>query len=424
MKKKIAIIGLGYVGLPLLYEFSKYYNVIGYDIDESLIDNLSNNIDRKEYYTQNELKNCNAKFTKNSLELHGSDIFIVTVPTPITKNKKPDLTPLINSTKLISKFVKKKNLIIYESTMYPGLTDEILIPLIEKKSKLKINKDFLVGYSPERVSPGESKRNLVNIKKIISGSNIKAKLQVAKIYKKIIKAGIYSAKSIKVAEAAKILENMQRDVNISLINEVSIIFNKLKINTFDVLDAAKTKWNFIDLKPGLVGGHCISVDPYYMKYKSEKIGYKPKVISSGRSVNEKMAKNLCQRILNELLKNKKDLNNCNIGLMGLTFKENCNDIRNSQSFKIINFFQNKKIQINIIDPYIEKLNINNKNIKKLLVNKFNKKMDCIIITVPHRQFLKLKENFFVKNLNKDGVIFDVKNILKNKKISNIKILNF
>ena len=417
MNKKIAIVGLGYVGLPLAYEFSKHYNVIGYDIDNSLIDSLNNNIDSKEYYTQKELKSCNAKFSKNSLDLDGADIFIITVPTPVTKNKKPDLTPLINATKLISKFIKKKNLIIYESTMYPGLTDEILIPLIEKKSKLKINNDFLVGYSPERVSPGDSKRNLTNIKKIVSGSNIKAKQQVSKIYKKIIKAGIYSAKSIKVAEAAKILENMQRDVNISLINEVSIIFNKLKINTFDVLDAAKTKWNFIDLKPGLVGGHCISVDPYYMKYKSEKIGYKPKVISSGRSVNEKMAKNLCQRILNELLKNKKNLKNCNIGLMGLTFKENCNDIRNSQSFKIINFFQNKKIKINVIDPYIEKININNKNIKKILVKKFDKKMDCIIITVPHRQFLKLKGDFFVKNLNKNGVIFDVKNILKNKRIS-------
>ena len=420
----MAIVGLGYVGLPLAYEFSKHYNVIGYDIDKSLIDSLNNNIDSKEYYTQKELKNCNVKFSKNSLDLVGVDIFIITVPTPVTKNKKPNLTPLINSTKLISKFIKKKNLIIYESTMYPGLTDEILIPLIEKKSKLKINNDFLVGYSPERVSPGDSKRNLTNIKKIVSGSNIKAKQQVSKIYKKIIKAGIYSAKSIKVAEAAKILENMQRDVNISLINEVSIIFNKLKINTFDVLDAAKTKWNFIDLKPGLVGGHCISVDPYYMKYKSEKIGYKPKVISSGRSVNEKMAKNLCQRILNELLKNKKNLKNCNIGLMGLTFKENCNDIRNSQSFKIINFFQNKKIKINIIDPYIEKININNRNIKKILVKKFDKKMDCIIITVPHRQFLKLKRDFFVKNLNKNGVIFDVKNILKNKGISNIKILTF
>ena len=424
MNKKIVIIGLGYVGLPLAYEFSKHYNVIGYDIDKSLIDSLNNNIDSKEYYTQKELKNCNAKFSKNSLDLDGADIFIITVPTPVTKNKKPDLTPLINATKLISKFIKKKNLIIYESTMYPGLTDEILIPLIEKKSKLKINNDFLVGYSPERVSPGDSKRNLTNIKKIVSGSNIKAKQQVSKIYKKIIKAGIYSAKSIKVAEAAKILENMQRDVNISLINEVSIIFNKLKINTFDVLDAAKTKWNFIDLKPGLVGGHCISVDPYYMKYKSEKIGYKPKVISSGRSVNEKMAKNLCQRILNELLKNKKNLKNCNIGLMGLAFKENCNDIRNSQSFKIINFFQNKKVKINIIDPYIEKISINNKNIKKMLVKKFDKKMDCIIITVPHRQFLKLKGDFFVKNLNKNGVIFDVKNILKNKRISNINILTF
>ena len=333
---------MGYVGLPLLYEFSKYHNVTGFDINKRLIKSLNKNIDDKNIYSRKELKNCKANFTSNPINLKNNEIFIITVPTPVNKNKKPDLLPLIESTKLISKYMRKNNLIIYESTMYPGLTDEILIPLIEKKSKLKINKDFLVGYSPERVSPGESKKNLVNITKIVSGSNLKAKRRVFDLYKKIVNAGIFSAKSIKVAEAAKILENMQRDVNISLINEASIIFNKLKINTFDVLDAAKTKWNFIDLKPGLVGGHCISVDPYYMKFKSEQLGYKPKVISSGRSVNEKMAKNLCERTIKEISNNKKKLQKLKIGLMGLTFKENCNDIRNSQSFKIIDFFNKKK----------------------------------------------------------------------------------
>ena len=308
MKKKIAVIGLGYVGLPLLYEFSKFYTTTGYDVNSTLIKYLKKNIDHKNFYSLNELRSCKANFTSNPSDLQNHEIFIITVPTPVKNNKKPDLEPLISSTKLICKYIKKNSLIIYESTMYPGLTDEILIPLIEKKTKLKINKDFFVGYSPERVSPGESKKNLVNIKKIISGSNNEAKNQVLKLYKKVVKAGIFPAKSIKVAEAAKILENMQRDVNISLINEASIIFNKLKINTFDVLEAAKTKWNFIDLKPGLVGGHCISIDPYYMKFKSEQIGYKPKVISSGRSVNELMAKNLCQRVIKEIKKKKKLMN--------------------------------------------------------------------------------------------------------------------
>ena len=273
-----------------------------------MIKYLKKNIDHKNFYSLNELRSCKANFTSNPPDLQNHEIFIITVPTPVKNNKKPDLEPLISSTKLICKYIKKNSLIIYESTMYPGLTDEILIPLIEKKTKLKINKDFFVGYSPERVSPGESKKNLVNIKKIISGSNNEAKNQVLKLYKKVVKAGIFPAKSIKVAEAAKILENMQRDVNISLINEASIIFNKLKINTFDVLEAAKTKWNFIDLKPGLVGGHCISIDPYYMKFKSEQIGYNPKVISSGRSVNELMAKNLCQRVIKEIKKKKKLMN--------------------------------------------------------------------------------------------------------------------
>ena len=425
MNKKIAIVGLGYVGLPLAYEFSKHYNVIGYDIDKSLIDSLNNNIDSKEYYTQKELKNCNAKFSKNSLDLNGADIFIITVPTPVTKNKKPDLRPLINATKIISKKIRGNNIVIYESTMYPGLTEEILVPLIEKISFLKYNEDFFVGYSPERISPGVKSKDLTNIKKIISGSNKKTLKIIKQIYKKIIKAGLYEAKSIKVAEAAKILENMQRDLNISLINEASIIFDKLNINTYDVLDAAKTKWNFINIEPGLVGGHCISVDPYYLKYKSEQIGYTPNVISSGRKINENMAFYASKKIFNYIKKTRKPglgLKNLNLGILGLSFKENCGDIRNSQVFKIIDFFKKKKCNLQLIDPVITKKDLKDNFIRNIFVKKFTKKLDCLIITVKHNNFIKLKDDYYLKLMNKNSLIFDVKNILKKRNLKDIKIL--
>ena len=425
MNKKIAIVGLGYVGLPLAYEFSKHYNVIGYDIDKSLIDSLNNNIDSKEYYTQKELKNCNAKFSKNSLDLNGADIFIITVPTPVTKNKKPDLRPLINATKIISKKIRGNNIVIYESTMYPGLTEEILVPLIEKISFLKYNEDFFVGYSPERISPGVKSKDLTNIKKIISGSNKKTLKIIKQIYKKIIKAGLYEAKSIKVAEAAKILENMQRDLNISLINEASIIFDKLNINTYDVLDAAKTKWNFINIEPGLVGGHCISVDPYYLKYKSEQIGYTPNVISSGRKINENMAFYASKKIFNYIKKIRKPssgLKNLNLGILGLSFKENCADIRNSQVFKIIDFFKKKKCNLQLIDPFITKKDLKGNFIRNIFVKKFTKKLDCLIITVKHNNFIKLKDDYYLKLMNKNSLIFDVKNILKKRNLKDIKIL--
>jgi len=425
LNKKIAIVGLGYVGLPLAYEFSKHYNVIGYDIDKSLIDSLNNNIDSKEYYTQKELKNCNAKFSKNSLDLNGADIFIITVPTPVTKNKKPDLRPLINATKIISKKIRGNNIVIYESTMYPGLTEEILVPLIEKISFLKYNEDFFVGYSPERISPGVKSKDLTNIKKIISGSNKKTLKIIKQIYKKIIKAGLYEAKSIKVAEAAKILENMQRDLNISLINEASIIFDKLNINTYDVLDAAKTKWNFINIEPGLVGGHCISVDPYYLKYKSEQIGYTPNVISSGRKINENMAFYVSKKIFNYIKKTRKpssDLKNFNLGILGLSFKENCPDIRNSQVFKIIDFFKKKKCNLQLIDPVITKKDLKDNFIRNIFVKKFTKKLDCLIITVKHNNFIKLKDDYYLKLMNKNSLIFDVKNILKKRNLKDIKIL--
>ncbi len=420
MKYKISVIGLGYVGLPLAYELSKYFDVVGFDIDKTRVEQLLNNIDKNTQISKLNLKKSNFTITSNSKLIKDSNVYVVTVPTPIKKNKTPDLSPLIKSSKLISKCVNKKDTIIYESTMYPGLTDEILIPLIEKISKLKINKDFYVGYSPERISPGEPLKNLTNIKKVISGSSPRSIQILKNIYKKIIKAGIYIAPNIKTAEASKILENMQRDLNISLINEASIIFDKLNINTYEVISAAQTKWNFIKLTPGLVGGHCISVDPYYMKFKAEKLGYKPAVISSGRKINENMALYIAKKIM--IFFRDKKQSKFQLGIMGLTFKENCSDTRNSQVFKIIDFFKNKNIDVEILDPWVNKQLIKNNNIKQRIVEKFTKKLDCLLIAVAHKKFTKLRKNFYVHNMKKNSLIFDVKNILKNNSFKNIEKL--
>tara|TARA_Y100001958_G_C21201319_1_gene527938 strand:- start:573 stop:1622 length:1050 start_codon:yes stop_codon:yes gene_type:complete len=348
----------------------------------------------------------------------------VTVPTPIKKNKKPDLNPLIKATQSISAILKKNDVIIYESTMYPGLTEEVLVPIIEKKSKLKLNKDFSVGYSPERISPGLKSKSLTKITKIISASNTKTLIFMREIYGKIIKTGLHEAPNIRTAEAAKILENMQRDLNISLINEASIIFDKLKIKTYDVLKAAKTKWNFIDIEPGLVGGHCISIDPYYLKYKAEKIGYSPKIITSGRYINEKMASYVSKKIIN-LFKSRKKIENknLNIGILGLSFKENCSDIRNSQVFKIIKFFSKKKVKLQLVDPWVLKKDLKDSNFQHLYVSKFTKKLDCLIITIKHKQFLKLKSGYFNRIMKKNSFIFDLKNILENIKLKKIKVIS-
>ena len=424
-KNNICVIGLGYVGMPLAYEFSKHFNVIGFDINKQRIGELKKGIDKNDQIISKNLIKSKIKVTHKLKDLSNIDIFIVTVPTPIKKNKQPDLTPLINSTKIISKKIRRNNIVIYESTMYPGLTEEILVPLIEKISFLKYNEDFFVGYSPERISPGVKSKELTNIKKIISGSNKKTLKIIKQIYKKIIKAGLYEAESIKVAEAAKILENMQRDLNISLINEASIIFDKLNINTYDVLDAAKTKWNFINIEPGLVGGHCISVDPYYLKYKSEQIGYTPNVISSGRKINENMAFYASKKIFNYIKKIRKPssgLKNLNLGILGLSFKENCADIRNSQVFKIIDFFKKKKCNLQLIDPFITKKDLKGNFIRNIFVKKFTKKLDCLIITVKHNDFIKLKDDYYLKLMNKNSLIFDVKNILKKRNLKDIKIL--
>ena len=406
-KKRICIIGLGYVGLPLALEFSKYFKVLGVDIDKSKIKTF-----KKKYK-----ENMNLQFETKIERKFKPDVYIITVPTPLNNQKKPDLSFLINSTISVCENIKLGNLIIYESTVYPGTTEEVLIPLIIKKTKMVYNKDFFVGYSPERINPGDKKNSLPNIKKVISGGNLKTLNFVKKLYGKIIKAGTHSAPTIKVAEASKILENVQRDINISLMNEAALIFDKLKIDISDVLRAASTKWNFLNFKPGLVGGHCISVDPYYLKYRSEKAGYQPAVISSGRNVNEKMALYVVNKTLKSFY-NKK----INICVLGVTYKENCSDIRNSQVLKILNILERKKINYNFIDPHVSKKKLP-KNLSKKYKKNFSSKYDALIFAVPHKEFLK-KKKYIIKNLlKKKSVIFDVKDQFNFKNLNkNIKLI--
>ena len=406
-KKRICIIGLGYVGLPLALEFSKYFKVLGVDIDKSKIKTF-----KKKYK-----ENMNFQFETKIERKFNPDVYIITVPTPLNNQKKPDLSFLINSTISVCENIKLGDLIIYESTVYPGTTEEVLIPLIIKKTKMVYNKDFFVGYSPERINPGDKKNRLPNIKKVISGGNLKTLNFVKKLYGKIIKAGTHSAPTIKVAEASKILENVQRDINISLMNEAALIFDKLKIDNSEVLRAASTKWNFLNFKPGLVGGHCISVDPYYLKYRSEKAGYKPAVISSGRNVNEKMALYVVNKTLRSF-SNKK----INICVLGVTYKENCSDIRNSQVLKILNILERKKINYNFIDPHVSKKKLP-KNLSKKYKKNFSSKYDALIFAVPHKEFLK-KKKYIIKNLlKKKSVIFDVKDQFNFKNLNkNIKLI--
>ena len=399
-KCKIAVLGLGYVGLPLLLQFSKKFRVIGFDTDQNKIYEIKKIIKNKFIVSsdQNLLKDCN--------------IFIVTVPTPIYANKTPNLNALKKATQIISNVLKKGDLVIFESTVYPGLTEEICIPILRNKNKFKLNRDFFVGYSPERISPGE-KDDFTNINKVISGSNLKTTNFILRLYKKIIKANIFKASSIKVAEASKIVENVQRDINISFMNEISLIFSRLNINTQDVLKAAKTKWNFLNFFPGLVGGHCISVDPYYLAYKAKQKKYDPQVILSGRKINNSMGFYVGGIVIKKI-KKKFRKKKINLGVFGLTFKENTNDTRDSKVFDMIKMFNKKNIKVYAIDPNLTKKDIpKNLNIK---LNKKIKKLDVFVLAVPHREFLKFNYFKMKKILNKEGAIFDIRGVLKDKKI--------
>ena len=412
-KKKIAILGVGYVGLPLAIELSKFYRIVAYDENIYKIKNLINGIDKNNQYNPREILKSKIKFSYDRNDLAGSNFFIVCVPTPINYKKLPKLTFLKKACITIGRTIKKKGTVIFESTVYPGCTEELCIPIIEKYSKLKINRDFNCGYSPERINPGDKINKLNNIVKIVSASSVRGLNIIKNLYKKIIKAGLYEAKSIKVAEAAKILENIQRSVNISLINEASLIFRKLKINTHEVLEAAGTKWNFIKFKPGLVGGHCIAIDPYYLTYKAKKVGVNPKLILSGQNINNYIPIHIAKRVIKKINLNKQSPKK--ILILGLTFKEDCSDLRHSKVFDIINHLKKKGGKCDVFDPWIDKNELGKINFN--ILEKINPKIkyDAIILTVSHDIFKKIGFKKFNSLMKKNGYFYDVKSHFINEK---------
>ena len=418
----ISIIGLGYVGLPLAVAFAeKGKKIIGFDLNCKKIDSYKKGIDlTKEVGNQRLSSIENLRFTCDETELEKTNIFIIAVPTPIKMDKTPDLEPIKKATKMVSKYLKKNDTVIYESTVYPGTTEEICVPILQTQSGLKYIHDFKVGYSPERINPGDKKHRLENITKVVSGCDDESTKNISNLYNEIIKAGIYEAPSIKVAEAAKVIENTQRDLNIAFINELSLIFDKLQIDTNEVLKAAGTKWNFLNFKPGLVGGHCIGVDPYYLTYKANLIGYKPKIILAGRELNDGMAKIVARKMIKNLIKNNIKIKNSRVLIMGLTFKEDCPDLRNSKVKDIIEELREFGVDVYVTDP-IANYNESKKEygIELVPLNEV-KDIDGIIIAVGHSSYKNLKpkdiQKLFLNNLNKYTIV-DIKSILEQKKFN-------
>jgi len=415
--KKIAIIGLGYVGLPLAVEFAKKRQVIGFDINKERISDLKDALDKTKEMSIKNLKAAKyLNYTNNINDLKGCKIFIITVPTPINKNLKPDLRFLIKSSELVGSIMRKGNIVIYESTVYPGATEEVCVPILEKESGLVFNKGFYCGYSPERINPGDKIHNLRSIKKITAGSTFKIANEINKLYQEIIIAGTHMVPSIKIAEAAKVIENTQRDLNIALVNEFAIIFNRLKIDTQLVLEAANTKWNFLPFKPGLVGGHCIGVDPYYLAHKSIEAGYKPDMILSGRKLNNSMSSYIVSQVI-RLIKNRyRKIFNLNILIMGFTFKENCPDIRNTQIFNLVKKFRKLKLNIDIYDPNADS-DLTKKEYNMSLIEKpISGKYHAIILAVAHDQFKKFSIGKIRKLGKKNVVVFDIKHMFKSSEV--------
>ena len=404
----ISIFGLGYVGLPLAIRLAKYYNVIGFDKNKQRINDLKKYLDKNNEINSKELKKSKLKYSTNINDLKNSNIFIVTVPTPVTKSNQPDLKPLLQACKDIGKVISKNSIVVFESTVYPGVTEEICALQIKKYSKLIPGKDFYLGYSPERMNPGDKTHSVEKITKVVSGDCDKTKLILKKIYGKVNSGKIFVAKNIKTAEAAKVIENTQRDINVAFINEITKLFKKIDINIFDVLKTAGTKWNFLNFQPGLVGGHCIGVDPYYLAYLAKKKKVKPNLILSGRKVNNDFPIFLAQYINNVISKKNKIL------VLGLTFKENVSDLRNTKVIDLIRSLKRKGHKVDVNDPLAYINDVKKKNLNLTSLSKKDK-YDTIILTVPHNDYKKLNYSFFDKKLNKYGKIFDLKAIWKNKK---------
>jgi len=411
--KKIALIGLGYVGLPLAIEFGKKRDVIGFDINKERIDLLKNNTDPTLEITKREFTEAiYLKFTTNVKHLKECNIFIVTVPTPIDKHKRPDLTSLENSSETIGSVLKKGDIVIYESTVYPGATEEICVPILEKKSGLIFNKDFYCGYSPERINAGDKEHKITNIRKVTSGSTPEIAIEINKLYQEIIVAGTHRAKSIKIAEAAKVIENTQRDLNIALINELALIFKKLDIDTEAVLEAAGTKWNFLPFRPGLVGGHCIGVDPYYLTHKANEVGYYPEMILAGRRLNDNMGSYVANEVSKLMTKKRIQIAEANILIMGLTFKENCPDHRNTRVVDLVKELKSFNCNVDVYDPWVNKKQVADEYKIQIIDKPLKDKYSAIVIAVAHDEFKKLTENQIRAYGKNNHVLYDIKYLLK------------
>jgi UDP-N-acetyl-D-glucosamine/UDP-N-acetyl-D-galactosamine dehydrogenase len=415
--KKICLIGLGYVGLPLAAAFAEKFQVVGFDINQSRVDELEGGHDKTFEIEDGLLQSVksNITYTTNIQDAKGCNIYIVTVPTPIDSTNRPDLTPLIESSKTVGSVLSTGDIVIYESTVYPGVTEDICVPELEKSSGMKFNQDFFCGYSPERINPGDKEHTVTKILKVTSGSTPEIAKQVDELYKEVITVGTYLASSIKVAEASKVIENTQRDVNIALINELALIFDQMGIDTNEVIEAAATKWNFIKLTPGLVGGHCIGIDPYYLTFKAEEVGYKPDLILAARQINNGMSKYIADQTIKEMIKAGKTIKGAEVLILGLTFKEDCPDMRNTKVIDIIEELKDFGVNIDVYDPWVDHEEESEWYKHGVINNPLdrNKKYDAIIVAVGHKQFKAYTQDDYDFLSGGCGVIIDVKNIVDN-----------
>ncbi|MEP7263781.1 MAG: nucleotide sugar dehydrogenase [Bacteroidota bacterium] len=412
-EKKLAVIGLGYVGLPIALEFAKTVSVVGFDINKKRVEMMQNNIDPSGELDASAFEGADITFTDSIDVLRTANFFIVAVPTPIDEHKLPDLKPLLGATKTIAAALKPGDYVVYESTVYPGCTEEDCIPVLEEITGLKYIKDFKVGYSPERINPGDKTRTIASITKVVSGCDAESADEIAKTYEIVVKAGVFRASSIKVAEAAKIIENTQRDVNIALMNELSIIFNKMGINTYEVLEAAGTKWNFLKFMPGLVGGHCIGVDPYYLTYKAQELGYHSQVINSGRYVNDSMGFYVAKQTVKKLIALGKNLAQAKVLIMGATFKEDVEDIRNSKVSDVVHEFKSYGVSVDVIDPKASSEELMHEYGYELTTTPSND-YDAIVVAVNHKEYTVLTEADFKNMCSEKAIIIDLKGILRGK----------
>jgi len=412
-KKTLAVIGLGYVGLPIALEFAKKIKVIGFDINAQRVEMMRNGIDPSQELESSAFENCDIEFTNDLDVLRKANFFIVAVPTPVDEHNVPDLIPVQRASETIGKVIKKGDYVVYESTVYPGCTEEDCVPIIENLSGLKMVDDYKIGYSPERINPGDKEHTITTIIKVVSGCCAESLDVIAKVYELVVKAGVHKASSIKVAEAAKIIENTQRDLNIALMNELSIIFDKMNINTFEVLEAAGTKWNFLKFQPGLVGGHCIGVDPYYLTYKSQQLGYDSQVILAGRAINDGMAGYVAKKVLQSIIQSNGNVKDSKVLVMGATFKENVSDIRNSKVADVVKELKAFSINVDVTDPHADSDELNHEygfSLTKELSNDY----DAVIVTVPHNDYKVLDDAYFASITKPHGMVADLKGIYRGK----------